>query len=121
MTEAAKDDKSAALVALNNMRMAMLSPALLEPDDKYAGINLPEPEEVVTPSPKLQFTCDSAAQCYQGNPKNSRIIYMPSGTGEYAFVKQYLVGKGIPPQAIAFMNSKTSLDAKEKIKMILTI
>jgi hypothetical protein len=116
MTEATKDDKGATLVALNNMRMAMLSPALLEPDDKYAGINLPGPEEVVTSSPKLQFTCDSVAQCYQTNPKNSQIIYMPRGTDEYTFVKQYLVDKGIPPQAIAFMNSKTSLDAKEKIK-----
>jgi hypothetical protein len=116
MTEATKDDKGATLVALNNMRMAMLSPALLEPDDKYAGINLPGPEEVVTSSPKLQFTCDSVAQCYQNNPKNSQIIYMPRGTDEYTFVKQYLVDKGLPPQAIAFMNSKTSLDAKEKIK-----
>ena len=116
MTKATKDDKGATLVALNNMRMAMLSPALLEPDDKYAGVNLPGPEEVVTSSPKLRFTCDSVAQCYQNNPKNSQIIYMPRGTDEYTFVKQYLVDKGIPPQAIAFMNSKTSLDAKEKIK-----
>ncbi|MDR0684389.1 MAG: hypothetical protein LBF83_04610 [Spirochaetaceae bacterium] len=116
MTEAAKDEKGATLVALNNMRMAMLSPALLEPDDKYAGINLPGPEEVVTSSPKLRFTCDSVAQCYQANPQNSQIIYMPRGTDEYAFVKRYLVDKGIPPDAIAFMNSKTSLDAKEKIK-----
>jgi hypothetical protein len=116
MTEATKDEKGATLVALNNMRMSMLSPALLEPDDKYAGINLPGPEEVVKSSPKLQFTCDSVVQCYQDNPQNSQIIYMPRGTDEYAFVKRYLVDKGIPPQAIAFMNSKTSLDAKEKIK-----
>jgi hypothetical protein len=117
MTKATKDEKGAILVALNNMRMAMLSPALLKPDDKYAGIYLPRPEEVVTSSPKLQFTCDSVAQCYRNNPKNGQIIYMPRGTNEYTFVKQYLVDKGIPPQAIAFMNSKTSLDAKEKIEI----
>jgi hypothetical protein len=116
MTEATSKEKGATLVALNNMRMAMLSPALLEADEKYAGIKLPEPEEIVTSSPKLQFTCDSVAQCYKSNQKNSQIIYMPRGIDEYTFVKQYLVGKGIPPDAIAFMSSKTSIDAKEKIK-----
>jgi hypothetical protein len=117
MAKATKDDKGAVLVALNNMRMAMLSPALLEiKDDKYAGVDLPGPDEVVTSSPKLQFTCDSVADCYKDNPKNSQIIYMPRGTDEYTFVKQYLVDHGIPPEAIAFMNSKTTLDAKEKIK-----
>jgi hypothetical protein len=116
MTKATKDDKGATLVALNNMRMAMLSPAFLKGDEKYAGVKLPGPEEVVTSSPKLQFTCHSVVDCYKANPKNSQIIYMPRGTAEYTFVKQYLVEQGIPPEAIAFMNSKTSLDAKEKIK-----
>jgi hypothetical protein len=116
MTSASKEEKGAILVALNNMRTAMLSPSLLKADDRYADVSLPGAEDIVKSSPKLQFTCDSVAECFKDNPKNSQIIYMPHGVNEYAFVKQYLVEKGIPPNAIAFMNSKTSLDAKDKIK-----
>jgi hypothetical protein len=121
-----KEDPGAYLKAINNMRMAVLSPALVDSSNfsnyaKFEGFpddpaKWPKPDDIVTGSPKLKFICDSIVKAYKEAPKNGQIIYMPRGVEQYSFVKDYLVAQGMPAESIAFMNSSTSLDAKENIK-----
>jgi hypothetical protein len=121
-----KEDPGAYLKAITNMRIAALSPALINSSNfsnyaKFEGFpddpdKWPKPADVVTSSPKLKFICDSIAKAFKEAPKNGQIIYMPHGVKQYGFVKEYLVAQGIPAESIAFMNSYTSLDAKENIK-----
>lgn len=117
-----KDKQSAeTLIAMNNMRMATLSPSLIDPKfwadyEGYEGWYAPKMSDIVKESPKLQFVCDTVSKMYKDRPTEGQVIYMPRGVEQYPFVKEYLVKQGIPADAIAFMNSDTSLDAKEKIK-----
>ena len=110
-----------ALIAMNNMRMATLSPTLIDPKfwadyAEYEGWHEPKRSDIVKESPKLQFVCDTASKQYKDRPNAGQVIYMPRGVEDYSFVKDYLVSKGVPADAIAFMDSSTSLDKKEKIK-----
>jgi len=110
----------ATLVAMNNMRLATLSPSLIDPKfykdyEGYEGFYTPNVENVVKESPKLQFVCDTTASQYNKRQKEGQVIYMPRGTDSFKHVKDYLVSKGIPKDAIAFMDSKTSLDKKDAI------
>ena len=117
-----KDKQSAEiLIAMNNMRMATLSPSLIDPKfwadyEGYEGWHAPKMSDIVKESPKLQFVCDTVSKMYKDRPAEGQVIYMPRGVEQYPSVKEYLVKQGIPADAIAFMNSDTSLDAKEKIK-----
>ena len=117
-----KDKQSAeTLIAMNNMRMATLSPSLIDPKfwadyEGYEGWHAPKMSDIVKESPKLQFVCDTVSKMYKDRPTEGQVIYMPRGVEQYQSVKEYLVKQGIPADAIAFMNSDTSLDAKEKIK-----
>ena len=117
-----KDKQSAeTLIAMNNMRMATLSPSLIDPKfwadyEGYEGWHAPKMSDIVKESPKLQFVCDTVSKMYKDRPTEGQVIYMPRGVEQYPSVKEYLVKQGIPADAIAFMNSDTSLDAKEKIK-----
>ena len=117
-----KDKQSAeTLIAMNNMRMATLSPSLIDPKfwadyEGYEGWHAPKMSDIVKESPKLQFVCDTVSKMYKDIPTEGQVIYMPRGVEQYPFVKEYLVKQGIPADAIAFMNSDKSLDAKEKIK-----
>ena len=115
------NNSAQALIAMNNMRMATLSPSLIEPKfwadyEGYEGWHEPKMSDIVKESPKLQFVCDTVSKMYKDRPTEGQVIYMPRGVEQYPFVKEYLVKQGIPAYAIAFMNSDTSLDAKEKIK-----
>lgn len=96
------------LVAMNNMRMAVLSPALLTGDYK----------NVVLDSPKLKFVCDSVAQCYKQKPDGGQVIYMPRGIESFPYVKEYLVQQGVPQDAIALLSSKHNAndDKKDRIQ-----
>lgn len=110
------------LIAMNNMRMATLSPSLVDPkffadyEQVFPDIKRPKLDEIVTASPKLQFTCDSIVDQYKDRPSEGQVIYMPRGVEQYEFVRDYLVKKGMPKDSIAFMDSSTSLDKKEQIK-----
>ena len=117
------DNKNSAdaLIAMNNMRMATLSPALIDPKfwadyENYEGWHKPQMKDIVKESPKLQFVCDMASTQYKERPTEGQVIYMPRGVEQYPYVKEYLVSKGIPADAIAFMDSSTKLDKKEQIK-----
>ena len=117
------DNKNSAeaLIAMNNMRMATLSPSLIDPKfwadyEGYEGWHRPEMKDIVKESPKLQFVCDTASTQYKERPTEGQVIYMPRGTNQYQYVKDYLVSKGVPADAIAFMDSSTSLADKERIK-----
>lgn len=110
-----------ALIAMNNMRMATLSPSLIDPKfwadyEGYEGWHAPKMQDIVKESPKLQFVCDTASEQYKARPTEGQVIYMPRGVEQYQYVKDYLVSKGIPADAIAFMDSSTKLDKKEQIK-----
>lgn len=117
------DNKNSAdaLIAMNNMRMATLSPSLIDPKfwadyEDYEGWHTPKMQDIVKESPKLQFVCDTASAQYKARPTEGQVIYMPRGVEQYQYVKEYLVSKGVPADAIAFMDSSTKLDKKEQIK-----
>lgn len=117
------DNKNSAdaLIAMNNMRMATLSPALIDPKfwadyEDYEGWHKPQMKDIVKESPKLQFVCDTVSEQYKARPTEGQVIYMPRGVEQYQYVKDYLVSKGVPADAIAFMDSSTKLDKKEQIK-----
>lgn len=110
------------LVAMNNMRMATLSPSLIDPKfyADYASLyddwEDPKLSDIVKESPKLQFVCDSVSQQYKERPSEGQVIYMPRGVEQYSYVKDYLVKQGMPAESIAFMDSSTTLENKERIK-----
>lgn len=110
------------LVAMNNMRMATLSPSLIDPKfyadymSIYPDFEPPKLSDVVNESPKLQFVCDSVSKQYKERPSEGQVIYMPRGVEQYEYVKDYLVKQGMPADSIAFMDSSTTLDNKERIK-----
>ena len=115
-----KGSKGEILVAMNNMRLATLSPSLIDPKfykdyEGYEGFHTSKVEDVVKESPKLQFVCDTTAIQYNKRPKEGQVIYMPRGVEQFAEVKAYLVSKGMPEDSIAFMDANTSLDKKERI------
>jgi N12 class adenine-specific DNA methylase/predicted nucleic acid-binding Zn-ribbon protein len=109
----------ATLVAINNMRMATVSPSLINFDDElYSKTDIADmvkQDDFVEDSPKLKFTTDSIANLYNENPDLGQIMYMPRGIDEYDKVINNLVKKGIPKSAIATIHSKTSDDKKDKI------
>lgn len=109
-----KENPGAILKAINNMRMSTLSTDLVKKD----GINdiVGKTENFVESSPKLNFTCNVAANVYKEKPDVGQVIYMPRGIDDYGKVVDYLVSKGIPKNAIATIHSKISEDKIEKIK-----
>jgi hypothetical protein len=115
-----KDNPGATLKAINNMRMASLSPSLLnfEDDDLYVGTGIPElvkKDHLIEDSPKLKFTFDSVANFHKEKPDLGQVIYMPRGVKQFDIAVNNLIEKGIPKKAIATISSKTSNKKKEKI------
>ena len=110
------------LIAMSNMRMATLSPALIDRkflknyQEIYPDFELPSAKEMVTSSPKLQFVCNTVAEQFKQRPTEGQVIYLPRGTENYDAVKEYLISQGLPSDSIAYMNSDTSLEKKEVIK-----
>jgi predicted RNA methylase len=113
----------AALVAINNMRMATISPYLVKMDDGFyndtpEGImakSLLKGSDFVEDSPKLKFTTNSVAGLYEKRPDVGQIIYMPRGVKQFDKVIDNLVKKGIPKNAIAVIDSDTDENKKDKI------
>jgi hypothetical protein len=124
-----KEDPGAYLKAINNMRMATLSPALIKPEryeyymakypdlfgDFTGGFDIPTTSEFVTASPKMTFVCDSVAKFHKEKPQIGQIVYLPRGVEQYEHVKKYLMTHGMPMDSIAFMNGDSTLDEKERI------
>jgi hypothetical protein len=118
-----KEDPGAYLKAINNMRLAALSPAAIDPKnfERYRGWEgwpdkEPKSSDFVSTSPKMKFVCDSIAQCWKEKPDAGQIIYLPRGVNDYVHVRNYLVSQGMPEDPIEFMHSGTTLDQKERIK-----
>lgn len=103
------DEKRApVLEAMNMMRTACLSPALVKqsklinPNTKTAvAIQVPPIEEVVTSSPKLKLVCDTVIKNWQKHPDCGQVIYMPEGTDAYPYVIRYMKNAGIPSNVFA--------------------
>ena len=108
-----KDDPGGALVAMNNMRMALLSPALVNAHDY--DFPLPPMTELVESSPKLTFVCNAIAASYKKVPDGGQVMYMPRGVQEAEEVKRYLIAHGIPENAIGIINSTTSSKKKDEM------
>ena len=108
-----KNDPGGALVAMNNMRMALLSPALVNAHDY--DFPLPPMTELVESSPKLTFVCNAIAASYKKVPDGGQVMYMPRGVQEAEEVKRYLIAHGIPENAIGIINSTTSSKKKDEM------
>jgi hypothetical protein len=107
-------DPGATLRCINALRQAALSPALVDDFEfldpiaiSLAGIHdgkiIVENDDFVKDSPKMSFVCDTTASLYKKHPDKGQIIHLPQGIDHYEDVKRYLVSKGIPADAIAFM------------------
>jgi len=110
-----ESDPGATLRCINALRQATLSPALVDGFEfldgtaaKAAGIHegkiSVEGKHFVKDSPKMKFSCDTAAALYKQHPDKGQIFYLPKGIENYGDVKEYLVSKGIPADAIGFMS-----------------
>jgi hypothetical protein len=109
-----KEDPGATLRCLNALRQAALSPALVDGFQfldpvargmagiRESAINV-ENRDFVKSSPKLTFIGDTAAEIYKKHPDKGQIIHLPQGVSRYDDVMDYLVSRGIPKDAIAFM------------------
>jgi hypothetical protein len=106
------------VTSISNMLVAMVSPALCK--DKYPDLDIPPVSKLVESSPKLKFVCDAVAESYrqqQTEKQNGgQIIYMPYGKDEMNYVKQYLIEKGMPADAIGIINSSTPENKREDLK-----
>jgi hypothetical protein len=112
-----KKDPGGTLRCINALRQAALSPVLvdgftfLDPiAASFAGIHdgsiKVKNRKFVEDSPKMAFTCDETVNLYKQHPDKGQIIHLPQGISHYNDVKDYLVSKGIPADAIAFLAPK---------------
>ena len=115
MLDPEEKDKGGVLVAMNNMRMAMVSPALLDPSE-YPEIE-DFPTDIVESSPKLQYVCDTVSKVWTEKKDCGQVIYMPYGVKEMDAVKDALVKRGIPASCIALIRPGDNL-SEEKIDEI---
>jgi hypothetical protein len=110
MQNAPKDDTAATIVAMNNMRMITLAPAIV--DSSLV-------DQFVESSPKLKFVCDSIIEQWKTNKNNSQVMYMPRGVEHFDKVVDYLVKNGMPKDAIATLaggaSNERELDKRESI------
>lgn len=116
MADVKKGDSAAVIVAMNNMRLSCVAPALANPD-MYLGIELPPLSKLVETSPKLKFVCDAIIDMYKGNPEKGQFMYVPLGKESHGIIKDYLVAHGIPKNAVEIINGEVNntLEKKEKI------
>lgn len=112
-----KENSAAVIVAMNNMRLSCVAPALANPA-MYPGLDLPPLEKLVETSPKLKFVCDAIIDMYKGNPEKGQFMYVPLGKDSHGIIKDYLVKHGIPKEAVEIINGEINnmSDKKEKIK-----
>lgn len=106
------------LEAMNLMRTACLSPALVDKDklnelllmvDKKGEftaslMDMPSIKDVVECSPKLKLVCDTVISNWKVHKDCGQVIYMPEGTESYPYVIDYMVNKGIPKEVFAVID-----------------
>ena len=112
MLDPEEKDKGGVLVAMNNMRMAMVSPALLDPSE-YPEIE-DFPTDIVESSSKLQYVCDTVSKVWTEKKDCGQVIYMPYGVKEMDAVKDALVKRGVPASCIGIIRPGDNL-SEEKI------
>ena len=110
------ENSGAVLEAMNNMRVALVSPALLN-KYKYNGLELPGLQDLVESSPKLKFVCDAIVDMYKVHPYKGQFMYMPLGKEGHGIVKDYLTEHGIPKSAIEIINGETNNTPEKKEKI----
>ena len=100
--------------AINIMRAACLSPALVKKEqlydpmtEEYADIEIPDAKEIVECSPKLKLVCDTVVKNWKENHTNGQVIFMPQGTEYYSEVIDYMAKKGVPREVFAEITGST--------------
>ena len=116
MADVKKGDSAAVIVAMNNMRLSCVAPALANPD-MYLGIELPPLSKLVETSPKLKFVCDAIIDMYKGNPEKGQFMYVPLGKESHGIIKDYLIAHGIPKNAVEIINGEVNNTPEKKEKI----
>lgn len=116
MAEVKEGNSAAVIVAMNNMRLFCVAPALANPE-MYEGLELPPLSQLVETSPKLKFVCDAIIDMYKDNPEKGQFMYVPLGKESHGIIKDYLVQHGIPKEAVEIINGdiNNTPEKKEKI------
>lgn len=118
MAEVKEGNSAAVIVAMNNMRLSCVAPALANPD-MYPCIELPPLSKLVETSPKLKFVCDAIIDMYKGNPEKGQFMYVPLGKESHGIIKDYLVAHGIPKNAVEIINGEVNNTPEKKEKITL--
>ncbi len=116
MAEIKEGNSAAVIVAMNNMRLSCVAPALANPD-MYEGLELPPLNQLVETSPKLKFVCDAIIDMYQENPEKGQFMYVPLGKESHGIIKDYLVQHGIPKEAVEIINGEVNNTPEKKEKI----
>lgn len=116
MAEVKEGNSAAVIVAMNNMRLSCVAPALTNPA-MYPGIELPPLSKLVETSPKLKFVCDAIIDMYKGNPEKGQFMYVPLGKESHGIIKDYLVAHGIPKNAVEIINGEVNNTPEKKEKI----
>ena len=116
MAEVKDGNSAAVIVAMNNMRLACVAPALANPD-MYEGLELPPLSQLVETSPKLKFVCDAIIDMYKDNPEKGQFMYVPLGKDSHGIIKDYLVQHGIPKEAVEIINGEVNNTPEKKEKI----
>lgn len=116
MAEVKEGNSVAVIVAMNNMRLSCVAPALANPA-MYPGIELPPLSKLVETSPKLKFVCDAIIDMYKGNPEKGQFMYVPLGKESHGIIKDYLVAHGIPKNAVEIINGEVNNTPEKKEKI----
>ena len=99
-----RQESANAIVAINNQRMAMLSPKLVTGKGHF-----------VKDSPKLKFTMDTALAVHKEEPDVGQVVYIPRGVQYLNEAVDYLVEKGMKRESIAILDSKTKPEREQQI------
>lgn len=112
------------LEAMNMMRTACLSPALLKQEKlvnpttkELLDIKLPPIEQIVDCSPKLKLVCDTVVSNWKKHQDCGQIIYMPEGTDAYPYVIDYMVKQGVPREVFASIDGQAAKIGGKNVKI----
>lgn len=116
MAEVKEGNSAAVIVAMNNMRLSCVAPALANPA-MYPGVELPPLSKLVETSPKLKIVCDAIIDMYKGNPEKGQFMYVPLGKKSHGIIKDYLVAHGIPKNDVEIINGEVNNTPEKKEKI----
>lgn len=116
MAEVKEGNSAAVIVAMNNMRLSCVAPALANPA-MYPGVELPPLSKLVETSPKLKFVCDAIIDMYRGNSEKGQFMYVPLGKESHGIIKDYLVAHGVPKEAVEIINGEVNNTPEKKEKI----